>query len=52
MLQQPNSKLPQTLSVSYGEPEQMVPTPYAKKVCQMFGQLGVRGVSVIFASGE
>ncbi|KAK0648704.1 Pro-kumamolisin, activation domain-containing protein [Cercophora newfieldiana] len=52
LLKQPNDKLPQTLTTSYGEDEQSVPRPYAEKVCQMIGQLGARGVSVIFSSGE
>lgn len=29
-----------------------MPRPYVEKVCQMFGQLGARGVSVIFSSGD
>ncbi|KAK4107775.1 subtilisin-like protein [Canariomyces notabilis] len=52
LLKQPNSALPQTLTTSYGEDEQSVPRSYAEKVCQMFGQLGARGVSVIFSSGD
>ncbi|KAI1178603.1 subtilisin-like protein [Nemania sp. FL0916] len=48
----PNSKLPHTLTTSYGEDEQSVPKTYAKKVCDLFGQLGARGVSVIFSSGD
>jgi len=52
LLKQPDSKLPQTLTTSYGEDEQSVPRPYAEKVCQMIGQLGARGVSVIFSSGD
>ncbi|KAK4183364.1 subtilisin-like protein [Podospora australis] len=44
--------LPQTISVSYGEEEQSVPREYAEKVCNLFMQLGARGVSVIFASGD
>lgn len=48
----PDDKLPHTLSISYGEDEQSVPKSYAEKVCTMFGQLGARGVSIIFASGE
>ncbi|KAK3308540.1 peptidase S8/S53 domain-containing protein [Chaetomium strumarium] len=52
MLKLPDSKLPQTLTTSYGEDEQSVPRAYAEKVCQMFGQLGARGVSVIFSSGD
>lgn len=52
LLKLPDHKLPQTLTTSYGEDEQSVPRPYAEKVCQMIGQLGARGVSVIFSSGE
>jgi tripeptidyl-peptidase-1 len=52
LLKQPDDKLPQTLTTSYGENEQSVPRPYAEKVCQMIGQLGARGVSVLFSSGE
>ncbi len=52
LLKLEDSQLPQTLTTSYGENEQSVPRAYAEKVCQMIGQLGARGVSVIFASGE
>jgi tripeptidyl-peptidase-1 len=48
----PDSALPQTISVSYGEEEQAVPREYALKVCDMFRDLGARGVSVLFASGD
>ncbi|KAH8685898.1 putative Tripeptidyl-peptidase sed2 [Tricladium varicosporioides] len=44
--------LPQTLTTSYGEDEQSLPDSYAKTVCNMFGQLGMRGVSVLFSSGD
>lgn len=47
-----DSELPQTLSTSYGEEEQSVPEEYAIKVCNLFMQLGARGVSVIFSSGD
>ncbi|RMZ69891.1 tripeptidyl-peptidase 1 [Pyrenophora seminiperda CCB06] len=47
-----DDKLPQVLTTSYGENEQSVPAAYAKKVCDMIGQLGTRGVSVIFSSGD
>lgn len=47
-----NSELPSVLSTSYGESEQSVGEPYANKVCDMIGQLGTRGVSVIFSSGD
>ncbi|AEO62952.1 uncharacterized protein THITE_2107766 [Thermothielavioides terrestris NRRL 8126] len=52
LLKLPDSELPQTLSTSYGEDEQSVPRAFAEKVCQMIGQLGARGVSVIFSSGD
>jgi tripeptidyl-peptidase-1 len=48
----PDSALPQTISTSYGEEEQSVPREYALKVCDMFKELGARGVSVLFASGD
>lgn len=47
-----DAALPQTLSTSYGEEEQSVPQDYALKVCTMFMQLGARGVSVLFSSGD
>jgi tripeptidyl-peptidase-1 len=52
ILAQPDAALPQTLTTSYGEEEQSVPQEYALKVCQMFMQLGARGVSVLFSSGD
>lgn len=48
----PDDKLPQVITTSYGENEQSVPAEYAKKVCNLIGQLGTRGVSVIFSSGD
>jgi tripeptidyl-peptidase-1 len=44
--------LPQVISTSYGENEQSVPKSYALSVCNLFAQLGSRGVSVIFSSGD
>ncbi|KAI9448785.1 subtilisin-like protein [Lactarius psammicola] len=44
--------IPQTISTSYGENEQSVPLDYAKSVCDLFAQLGARGVSILFASGN
>ena len=44
--------LPQTLTTSYGEDEQSVPESFSRTVCNMFGQLGLRGVSVLFSSGD
>ncbi|KAI1393126.1 tripeptidyl-peptidase [Hypoxylon trugodes] len=52
LLDQEDSALPQTLSTSYGEEEQSVPADYALKVCNLFMQLGARGVSVLFSSGD
>ncbi|KAJ3494977.1 hypothetical protein NLG97_g3721 [Lecanicillium saksenae] len=44
--------LPTVLSISYADTEYTVPPSYAKRVCQGFAQLGARGVSVIFGSGD
>ncbi|THY65380.1 subtilisin-like protein [Aureobasidium pullulans] len=44
--------LPQVISTSYGDDEQTVPYSYAKRVCDGFQQLGARGISVIFSSGD
>ncbi|KAF8204664.1 subtilisin-like protein [Pholiota molesta] len=43
---------PYTISTSYGDDEQTVPKEYAKRVCAGFAQLGARGVSVLFSSGD
>lgn len=40
------------MSISYGGNEQAVPKPYARRICQMFGLLALRGVSIILASGD
>lgn len=52
LLDLPGDELPAVLTTSYGEPEQTVPPPYARAVCTLFAQLGARGVSVIFSSGD
>ncbi|KAH8995019.1 subtilisin-like protein [Lactarius akahatsu] len=44
--------VPQTISISYGFIEKGVPLQYAKKLCDLFSELGARGVSVIVASGN
>jgi len=44
--------LPQVISTSYGDDEQTVPLDYAKRVCNGFAQLGARGISILFASGD
>lgn len=48
----PEQELPAVLTMSYSEPEQSVPAAYATAVCNLFAQLGARGVSVIFSSGD
>lgn len=52
ILSLPDSELPTTLTTSYGEDEQSVPEPYTNMTCSLFAQLGARGVSVIFSSGD
>jgi len=44
--------IPQVISTSYGDDEQTVPYSYALRVCQQLAQLGARGVSLLFASGD
>lgn len=44
--------LAQTISTSYGDDEQTVPLSYAQAVCEGFAQLGARGVSLLFSSGD
>ncbi|KAI5787277.1 putative tripeptidyl-peptidase [Geopyxis carbonaria] len=52
LLKLPARKLPAVITTSYGEAEQTVPLGYRRKVCNLFGALGARGTSVIFASGD
>ncbi|KAH9161551.1 subtilisin-like protein [Lactarius sanguifluus] len=44
--------VPQTISTSYGGDEQTFPPDYATSVCELFCQLGARGVSILFSSGD
>ncbi|KAH9013167.1 subtilisin-like protein [Lactarius deliciosus] len=44
--------IPQTISISYGAYERDVPREYARALCILFAQLGARGVSVLFPSGD
>lgn len=46
------SSIPQVISTSYGDDEQTIPESYARRVCSGFAQLGARGVSAIFSSGD
>lgn len=43
---------PQVLSISYTDDEQTVPQSYAERVCDGFGALAARGVTVLVASGD
>jgi len=44
--------LPQVISTSYADDEQTVPLDYAQRVCNSFAQLGARGHSLLFGSGD
>ncbi|KAH9015098.1 subtilisin-like protein [Lactarius pseudohatsudake] len=44
--------VPQTVSTPYGMPEYTIPPDYAVRLCDLFAQLGTRGASVLFASGN
>ncbi|RWA11315.1 hypothetical protein EKO27_g3791 [Xylaria grammica] len=44
--------IPQVISTSYADDEQTVPASYARRVCRQFAQVGARGTSLLFASGD
>ncbi|KGO74577.1 Peptidase S8/S53, subtilisin/kexin/sedolisin [Penicillium italicum] len=48
----PDEELPAVLSNSYGENEQSLPPSYLNATCSLFAQLGARGVSILFSSGD
>jgi tripeptidyl-peptidase-1 len=52
MLSLPDSELPTVISTSYADDEQTIPFSYANQACGMFAQLGARGVSMLFSSGD
>ncbi len=52
LLSVPDDQLPFVLSTSHGEDEQSVPRSYVENVCFLYAQLGARGVSVVFSSGD
>ena len=71
LLTQSHSALPNVISNSYGDDEQVgflhilcawrlligimletVPERYAKRVCNMIGMLGLRGISVLESAGD
>ncbi|WFD33974.1 tripeptidyl-peptidase I [Malassezia cuniculi] len=47
-----DDKIPQVLSISYGDDEQTVPEAYARRVCWQYAAMGLRGMSVLQASGD
>jgi tripeptidyl-peptidase-1 len=44
--------IPQTISISFSREELLVPRDYARVLCILFAELGVRGSSVLVASGD
>ncbi|KAF8266391.1 subtilisin-like protein [Lactarius quietus] len=50
LLDLPN--IPPTISISYANPEPTLPLIYATVLCNLFAQLGLRGVSVLVATGD
>ncbi|KAH8986035.1 subtilisin-like protein [Lactarius hatsudake] len=44
--------IPQTINTSYGNQETDLPLEYAETLCDLYAQLGARGASVIFSSGN
>lgn len=46
------SSIPPVITTSYGDDEQTVPQDYAVSVCNLFAQLGSRGVTAFFSSGD
>lgn len=48
----PDDRLPNVITTSYGENEQSVPQSYANMTCSLYAQLGARGVSMLFSSGD
>ncbi|OAL52778.1 tripeptidyl-peptidase 1 precursor [Pyrenochaeta sp. DS3sAY3a] len=50
LLQQ--KSIPKVISTSYGEPEQTIPRSYAERVCKQFAQVGARGTTMFFSSGD
>lgn len=44
--------IPNVISTSYGDSEQTVPQSYAERVCKQFAQVGARGTTLFFSSGD
>ncbi|KAK6392809.1 hypothetical protein LTR65_002890 [Meristemomyces frigidus] len=52
LLSLPDNALPSVVSTSYDDDEQTLPFSYASRACSMFAELGARGVTLLFASGD
>lgn len=52
MLDKENKDIPQTIVTTYGIYEHLLPPDYADDMCRGFAELGARGVSILFASGN
>ncbi|KAK4502120.1 hypothetical protein PRZ48_005543 [Zasmidium cellare] len=52
ILAQKDGDIPYVISTSYADDEQTVPLNYARRVCSEFAQLGARGVTLLFATGD
>ena len=50
LIKEPN--IPKTICIPYGNLEKEIPLEYAEAVCDLFAELGTRGVSIIIASGD
>jgi tripeptidyl-peptidase-1 len=46
------STIPQTISISYSNPEPQFPPEYLSPLCRLFAVLAVRGVSVLVSTGN
>jgi tripeptidyl-peptidase-1 len=46
------TSLPSVISISYADDEQTVPYSYAQAVCRSFAQLGLRGITLVAATGD
>lgn len=44
--------IPRIISTSYGDDEQTIPQSYAERVCRQFAQVGARGTTLFFSSGD
>ncbi|KAI9437285.1 subtilisin-like protein [Lactarius indigo] len=44
--------IPPTISISWANPETFFPREYATTLCTLFARLGLRGASVLIASGD